>query len=113
MSRQDHVTRVSAYVAKGASGNRARGQRECSEHGPAECHRRHRAKASCIFGCLVVMDSPTPLVAHRSPPHPRRLDRNKRCNVVYLTTWIFFFKKVTLKDTKAKKKSQDKKVRMI
>lgn len=50
--------------------------------------------------------------SHRSPPNPRRLDRNKRCNVVYLTTWIFL-KKVTLKDTKAKKKSQDKKVRMI
>lgn len=28
--------------------------------------------------------------AHSSPPHTRRLDRNKRCNVVYLTTWIFF-----------------------
>lgn len=73
MNRQDHVTRVNAYVAKGASGNRARGQRECSEHGPAECHRRHRAKASCIFGCLVVMDSPTPLVGSQVSTTPKKI----------------------------------------
>lgn len=62
MNRQDHVTRANAYVALGASGDRARSQCECSEHGPAECHRRYSVKASCIFGCLVVMDSPDPPV---------------------------------------------------
>lgn len=32
-----------------------------------------RAKASCIFGCLVVMDSPTPLVGSQVSTTPKKI----------------------------------------